>query len=137
MKIDLKQLEILYFQNDLEVPYVLKDKTELLIHPIKVKDWSIFESCEAILKINKNRFDSVEILRMSYLNFLVEHVLEDKDNMNKTRLILVSSSLLLSLLLQTSLFYKPSIDKKMQRSCASLFAHRKYRQVYFINQIKS
>ena len=87
MKIDLKQLEILYFQNDLEVPYILKDKTELKINPIKVKDWSIFESCEPILKINKNRFDSIEILQMSYLNFLVEHVLSEKENMNKLIMI--------------------------------------------------
>ena len=87
MKIDLKQLEILYFQNDLEVPYTLKDKTQLLVYPIKVKDWSVFEACEPILKINKNRFDSIEILQMSYLNFLIEHVLSDKENMNKLTML--------------------------------------------------
>ena len=84
------------------------------------------------LKAIKALIDLEQNHNTSWYNYLKS---KNKDNMNKTRLILVSSSLLLSLLLQTSLFYKPSIDKKMQRSCASLFAHRKYRQVYFINQI--
>ena len=83
MKIDLEQLGMLYFQNDLEVPYTLKDKSIVNIYPIKVKDWNLFESCEQLLKINKNKFDDIEILKMSYLNFLVDYLLQDKDNMNK------------------------------------------------------
>lgn len=87
MKIDLEKLEILYFQNDLEVPYTLKDKSVIHIYPIIVKDWNLYESCEKLLKINKNQFDNIDILKMSYLNFLIDFLLQDEENMNKLSML--------------------------------------------------
>lgn len=68
--IDIKQLELLYFQTNKPVPYDLKCGKKILIHPILVEDWAIFEASIPILKIEKNDSNDVKIIQMSYLEFI-------------------------------------------------------------------
>jgi hypothetical protein len=77
--IDLEKLKLLYFQNDEPCPYRLKCGVELLIKPIKVKNWSIFESSLCVLQIEKNDIDDIKIIQMSYLEF-IEKVIIPQDN---------------------------------------------------------
>lgn len=56
------------------MPYHLKCGTDIYIHPIKVKDWSLFEGNIGILKLPKNEINDIEIMQMSYLQYLTEVV---------------------------------------------------------------
>lgn len=76
------QYSLLYFQNDEPCPYTLKCGYSLNIYPIKVKDWSIFESSLDILQIDKNAINSMEIIKMSYLEFLATKMLINEDGTN-------------------------------------------------------
>lgn len=71
MSIDLKIYEELYFANDEPIPYELKDKSVLVIYPILVKDFPMYNLCRNILTIPKNEINDIEIIRMSYLEFLI------------------------------------------------------------------
>ena len=72
MAVDIKQLELLYFVNNKKVPYKLKCGVEIELKPILVEDWGIFESCIDVIRINKNEINDINILQMSYLEFLGE-----------------------------------------------------------------
>ena len=85
--VDIDKLELIYFQNDEPVPYYLKnsidengnmstDGYKLLIKPIKVKDWSIFNNCIDILMHELQDYNSVEIIQMSYLEFVIDILLD-------------------------------------------------------------
>ena len=85
--VDIDKLELIYFQNDEPVPYCLKnsidengnmstDGYKLLIKPIKVKDWSIFNNCIDILMHELQDYNSVEIIQMSYLEFVIDILLD-------------------------------------------------------------
>ena len=69
--IDIEQLTLKYFQNSEEVPYKVKKGEPLLIKPILVKDYSIYENSIGILTIDKNSIGDIEIIKMSYLNFIL------------------------------------------------------------------
>ena len=69
--IDIEQLTLKYFQNSEEVPYKVKKGEPLLIKPILVKDYSIYENSIDILTIDKNSIGDIEIIKMSYLNFIL------------------------------------------------------------------
>lgn len=86
--VDIDILTKLYFYFDKPVPYKLQDKT-IQILPIKLPDSMIFLSSVEILTIEKNNFSSVEIIRMSYLEFICKVLLEQKDNINRLLNILV------------------------------------------------
>jgi len=77
--IDIENLRLLYFQNDESVPYKLKCGYELKISPIKVKDWSIFESSLGVLQIEKNEINDIRIIQMSYLEFLVNVIIPSNE----------------------------------------------------------
>ena len=77
----------MYFQNDEPVPYRLKnavnkdgsvsqDGYNLFIKPIKVKDWSVFNNCIDIIMHELQDYNSVEIIQMSYLEFVLDVLLE-------------------------------------------------------------
>ena len=51
--IDIEQLTLKYFQNSEEVPYKVKKGEPLLIKPILVKDYSIYENSIDIIKAAK------------------------------------------------------------------------------------
>lgn len=70
--IDIKELEMLYFSNNEPCSYELKCGGKILIYPIKVKDYQIYEIYNQILQINKNELNDINIVQMSYLQFLVE-----------------------------------------------------------------
>lgn len=74
MKIDLDLLAKNYFYFDEPVPYPLNNDTILPILPISVRNSEIFLSSVDIINIDKNISDSVEIIQMSYLRFLLDVV---------------------------------------------------------------
>lgn len=75
MAIDIEVLEKGYFYFDKPVPYKLSDKTHVDITPISVYDSEVFLSSCDILQIDKNALNSVEIIQMSYLDFLLKVML--------------------------------------------------------------
>lgn len=77
--IDIKVLEMLYFQNDFDCPYKTRDGYELKISPIKVKDWSIFEYSMDILQLDKNSVNDIEIIQMSYLDYLFKLIKDEAE----------------------------------------------------------
>jgi hypothetical protein len=81
--IDIKSLEILYFQSNKPVPYSLLCGKVVYINPIYVEDWGIFETCVEILKIEKNECGDEEALSMKYLEFLIKLMSENQDVLNK------------------------------------------------------
>lgn len=72
----LNELQKLYYSNEYPVPYILKCGVQINIFPVKVKDWEIFENSLGVLTIDKNKISSVEIISMSYLDFLYKLVTE-------------------------------------------------------------
>ena len=68
--VDLKDLELKYFYNGYDVPYQLKDGNILNIKPILVKDYPYYEMAKTILEIQKNEINDIEIIKMSYLEFI-------------------------------------------------------------------
>lgn len=73
----LSELQKLYYANEYPVPYILKCGVNINIFPIKVKDWEIFENSLGVLTIDKNKISDVEIISMSYLDFLYKLVTEN------------------------------------------------------------
>ena len=81
VSVDLNYLERAYFYIDEPVNYVLQNKTSIQIYPISLKESEIFLSSVGLLKIDKNSTPSVEIIQMSYLQFVVDVLLkQDEDN---------------------------------------------------------
>lgn len=72
--LDIKVLEMAYFCNGYNVPYTLKNGGDILIKPILVKDYNVYEWAKQILQINKNEINDIEIIQMSYLDFLIEKI---------------------------------------------------------------
>ena len=85
--VDIKQLELLYFQNEEDVPYELKDGTIVHIKPVLVRDWTIFENAMEVLTIEKNEINNIEVIQMSYLEFISRICETDMNMMNKLALI--------------------------------------------------
>ena len=75
MAIDIEVLEKGYFYFDKPVPYKLSDTTHVDITPVSVYDSEVFLSSCDILQIDKNELNSVEIIQMSYLDFLLKVML--------------------------------------------------------------
>ena len=73
--VDIENLELLYFCNGTPVPYKLKDGGNVNIYPILVKDKNIYDYCSQILQIKKNEINDIEIIQMSYLEFLLKKVI--------------------------------------------------------------
>lgn len=85
--VDIETLTLLYFQNDKPCPYKLECGYILYLYPIKVKNWSIFESSIPILKIDKNQINDINVIKNSYLWFLKNYVFKnDETNIEKSKL---------------------------------------------------
>ncbi len=69
--VDIKDLELRYFCNGYDVPYKVKEGGELNIKPILVKDYPYYEVAKSILEIPKNETNNIEVIKMSYLEFLI------------------------------------------------------------------
>lgn len=74
MAIDIGFLREAYFTFDKPVPYKLKCGSTLQITPVLLEDSVIFNSSYGILDIDKNLSTEVEVIQMSYLQFLTDRV---------------------------------------------------------------
>ena len=68
--VNLDDLELKYFCNGYDVPYNLRNGSVLNIKPILVKDYPYYDIAKSILEIAKNEMGDIEIIKMSYLEFL-------------------------------------------------------------------
>jgi len=78
--INIDNLTELYFSTDEPVPYHLSCGFDILIYPIKVSQWAIFNGNLGILSINKNEINDADIIRMSYLDFIVNLCKQNKEH---------------------------------------------------------
>lgn len=81
--VDLENLELKYFCNGFDVPYKLQNGGILNIKPILVKDYPYYEYSSSILEIRKNETDNIEIIKMSYLDFLLNIVISKDEYKDK------------------------------------------------------
>lgn len=81
-KLDLDFLARAYFYFDEPVPYQLENGA-VYIKPIFLKDSEIFLASCDVLAINKNEISSVEIIQMSYLEFLVKCLISQQKYCDK------------------------------------------------------
>ena len=81
--VDLENLELKYFCNGFDVPYKLQNGGILNIKPILVKDYPYYEYSSSILEIRKNETDNIEIIKMSYLDFLLNIVISKDEHKDK------------------------------------------------------
>lgn len=82
---DIELYKRAYFYFDTPVDYTIKSQKMIQkIYPIMVKDSEFFLSSCTILMIDKNSSDSVEIIQMSYLEFMFKVLfLQDQLNVDK------------------------------------------------------
>lgn len=80
LNIDLYRRAYFYFDEPAE--YTIQNKV-LKIYPISVKDSEIFLSSMSVIDIDKNATDSVEIIQMSYLEFIYKCLFNDELNISK------------------------------------------------------
>lgn len=69
--VNFDELNLKYFCNGFEVPYKLKNGTTLNIKPILVKDYPYYENSKKVLEIAKNEIDDINIIKQSYLEFIL------------------------------------------------------------------
>ena len=84
MKIDIDFYKKAYFYFDKPVDYQIKDKL-IKIYPVAVEDSEVFLSSMNILMVDKNSSPSVEIIQMSYLDFVLK-ILLPSDDSNRIKL---------------------------------------------------
>lgn len=75
MAIDIGYLREVYFTFDEPVPYKLKCGSTLQIKPVLLENSMIFTSSYGVLDIDKNLSTEVEVIQMSYLQFLMDRVM--------------------------------------------------------------
>lgn len=76
----LKYYERYYFANAEPVPFTVKDNNYIIhIKPVTVKMYPFYQDNINILLIDKNRIGNVEIIQMSYLQYLIDVVFQEKD----------------------------------------------------------
>lgn len=85
MAINIPYLEHSYFYIDKPVPYTIDNQT-IYIKPIELADSEIFLSSIDLFMIDKNSSPSVEIIQMSYLDFVLKVMLQEDEN-NRYKLI--------------------------------------------------
>lgn len=79
-KEQLDYYERYYFANETPVPFKVKDNNyTLYIRPITVQMFPFYHDNVGILLIDKNRVSDATIISMSYLQYLVEIVLQQKE----------------------------------------------------------
>ena len=82
MKIDLDFYKKAYFYFDKPVDYQTKNGY-IKIYPIMVEDSEVFLSSMSILLVDKNSSPSVDIIQMSYLEFIYKVLFQDEINIDK------------------------------------------------------
>ena len=87
--VDLDVLEMNYFVNMTDVPYELNKGGTIYIKPILVKDYLRYEWAKFILTIAKNEINDIQVIQMSYLEFLIKKIfVNDKTQEDKIRWIM-------------------------------------------------
>ena len=85
--VNINALKEIYFASDEPVPYRLKyDDTEIKIRPIKVRNWAEFSSCLDCLTFDKAELNDVDIIRMSYLEFIFHMHINNNEIINLYKL---------------------------------------------------
>lgn len=79
--VNIESLSLLYFQNDEPCPYKLDCGYTIMIKPISVKNWSLFEYSLDVLTIDKNSVNDINVIRMSYLKFLKDYVFKNDETL--------------------------------------------------------
>jgi len=69
--VDIELYQNSYFLTDEPVPYRLSCGVAINIYPIMVKESLIYNSCIDILQHNKNQSGDINIIKMSYLEYLI------------------------------------------------------------------
>ena len=82
MKIDIDFYKKAYFYFDKPVDYQIKDKL-IKIYPVAVENSEVFLSSMNILMVDKNSSPSVEIIQMSYLEFIYKILFQDQTNIDR------------------------------------------------------
>lgn len=82
MKIDIDFYKKAYFYFDKPVDYQIKDKL-IKIYPVAVEDSEVFLSSMNILMVDKNSSPSVDIIQMSYLEFIYKILFQDQTNIDR------------------------------------------------------
>lgn len=76
----LKYYEQYYFANELPIPFKVKDNNYIIyIRPVTVSMFPFYQNNVGVLLIDKNRISDAKIISMSYLQYLVEVVLQDEE----------------------------------------------------------
>lgn len=81
--VDLELMQNNYFINMATVPYKLKKGGVLQIRPILLKDYYRYQWAKQVLEIDKNSIEDVEIIQMSYLEFLIKKILINEEFQNR------------------------------------------------------
>ncbi len=81
-KFDLDFYTRAYFYFDEPVEYQLKTSI-LYIYPVSVRDSEFFLMSVPVIDVDKNSLDSVEIIQMSYLEFLYKYLLKEEINASR------------------------------------------------------
>ena len=88
MKLDLDLLAKAYFYFDEPVPYIVDGEKVVNIYPVKLKDSEVFMASMSVLTINKNELPSVDIIQMSYLEFLFKIIFAEEKGVDMVKNIL-------------------------------------------------
>ena len=73
--VDIELYTDLYFSNGVNAPYKLRDKTDIQIKPVLLKDYPLYLGTSEIIQLYKNEINDIKIIQMSYLQYLMEVVL--------------------------------------------------------------
>lgn len=88
--VDLDVYTNVYFSNGFDVPYKLRDGGEISIKPVLVKDYNIYEWACQVIQLLKNETNDVNIIQMSYLQYLVEVVFPQNEEFKNMFMYLLS-----------------------------------------------
>lgn len=89
MAYDIKMLQTIYFPFDLPVPFKLNSIQSINIYPVSVQESEIFLSSIDIISIDKNIVSDVNIIQMSYLQFIIELIRNNESLKQKLVNILI------------------------------------------------
>lgn len=79
MAVDIDYIKRKYFYKNKPVEYKLRCNKIIKIYPVLVEDYDIFEENYDILTKMKNEINSPEIIRMSYLQFIIEFLIKQDE----------------------------------------------------------
>ena len=83
VSIDLNYLKHNFFYFDEPVEYSLENHQTIKIYPVPLRQSEYFLNSKDILEVDKNSMPDVKIIQMSYLQFLVEVLLQNDINKSK------------------------------------------------------